>query len=434
MKIKLVSFLIVLSIALSVSFTPAQAQGPETQPHIFDSTQPLSEGLRADLEAWLVDHNPSTALYYVVTHQHTASSGVTFISLAGFDSDDGWSVIEDEDGNSNMIWFGSIQHFMDGSFALYDPFPQASAPSPFKLTMPSFNGPGGGAYINFPWLHGRSMMYGPRGVHGVGYSQSNMVAVDLVGGTDMGSGIAPAQAYAAAGGTITWVCSDADSTAIGVNNSDGDIFVYAHLVDNANLVEGHSFIQGGQLIGALTYGSFGEPNQGCGWADQKDNHYHLHWGFRPASGTYRAENCILNVSSGVWKCGDKSIAPKGYLVANGGCSTTAHYEGTGECEGYGAGAPLGDPTFFDYLVAGLLNIFNGVIVANLPPHDALPIIQPFLNTVQIIFRVFFILIHGNLNFIPFITLMFAALALRAIFSAIWLVGAILRTIKAIPTL
>lgn len=410
--------IIVLSLLVVLAFG-YQSAAAQDVPHVFDSTQPVDPEVSAAVDAWLAVSNPSTALYYVITYTHPTGFNDTYVSLAGFDNvDNGWNLTGDENGVDHIVWLGTVKVLSDGEVELHTPTQQAMNTSS-KMARPDLS-PGGGTSISFPWEFGKTMMYGPLGVHGAGFAQNGMVAVDLVGGASMGSGVASAAVYASADGTIDYVCADADSTAIRTSNSNYDTILYAHLLDNAALEMDHVFTAR-SMIGTLKSGSFGAPNEGCGWADQRPDNYHLHWGVEPANNLYRAGGCVLSTTTGRWTCGTDTVAPSQFLINNsiGGSSD--------------GGAVNTDPTFFDYLIVGVLNFFNTLIVSVLPAHTPSPLITPIMNSVQVVFRVVTVLIMGNLNFIPTITLWIFVIEFKIVFGVIWLVGAILRTIKAIPT-
>jgi hypothetical protein len=159
-------------------------------------------------------------------------------------------------------------------------------------------------------------MYGLRGIHGSGdYGTSGMVAVDLVGGDTLGTNIAPPTVYASASGTISYICTDGTSVAVQVTNGT-DTFIYAHLVDNANLTIGHAVTKGVPFA-SITYGSYTDE---CGWASQSATSYHLHWMFAPDSGFFQTEGYVLDTSTGVFTRGTETVNKLGYLTASGGSS------------------------------------------------------------------------------------------------------------------
>lgn len=148
---------------------------------------------------------------------------------------------------------------------------------------------------DFPWEPGTQMQYGVLGVHDAGFI-AGWKAVDFFSDADLAAGHAPNRLLAAAPGTISYVCDDHTSVAIRI----GDL-LYVHLLDNADLVVGHSFDRGEEL-GQLRPGNFSDV---CGWASQGSNWFHLHWGF-PNTGTFEAGGWTLDLFDELWRRGGES--------------------------------------------------------------------------------------------------------------------------------
>lgn len=404
--------LILILLIFSFGYQNASAQDV---PHIFDSTVPASAEVRTAVDIWLAASPPSSALYYAITYTELITDETTYVSLVGLDSADlNWSLTGKDDGVSHIVWMGTVKVFGDGRVELHTPTQQAMNVRGYKVAAPL--SAGGGSSIRFPWQGGKSMMYGPRAVHAAGYSQNGMVAVDLVGGLSMGSGVASASVYAATTGTVDYVCQDDHSVAIRTTNDNYDTFIYAHILDNSSLTMDHEFAAGA-MIGTLRSGPF---NSSCGWADQGTDQYHLHWGIQPASNLFRAGGCVLSTTSGKWTCGSTTVAPTQYLVNNGAGGTDS------------GGEANSDPTFFDYVIVGIGNLFDKLIVQNLPTHTASAFVTPIMNSVQVVFRVLTVLVIGNLNLRPAVFLWSIAIAWKLTMGAVWLIGALMRVIKSIP--
>jgi hypothetical protein len=421
---------ILLTISLLLLTLGSQVRTVQAQdtPHIFDSTKPITPELRSALDAWLAVDNPSVAVYYVVTY--TLPRGYeTLVSLAGFDDVTmGWSITGDANGNNHVQWLGSVRVMADGTVELLTADVQQVRGNGRDLASIDFMPPpapmlaGGGDTVRFPLSAAKSFQYGPLGVHAAGYTGSGltgaMVAVDFVSGSDMGVNFASPWVFASWPGEIVYVCEDSDSTAIIVESLNGAKFLYAHLIQNDTLVLEHSFSPEA-TIGALKWGSFGAPNEGCGWADQRPNQYHIHWGIEPANGVFRAESCVLRIATGLWQCGSVSSGPTEYLTARGVNDVTD---------------PYSSPTMFDYIMVGVLNIYDKAIVQQLPENTSgFPLTTALYNSFEIVFRVVNVLVMGHLNLTPTIGLWIIAIAWKIAFGVIWLIGAVLRTIKAIPT-
>lgn len=402
-----------LLLAWCLPVRPALAQVAPGQ--IIDTTKPISEELRGHLNAWLAVSPPAPVPSYVVTYVQGAGDN-TFVSLAAFDGEpETWGL---EDGGA--VWIGTVIVHEDGSVTPYSATPAASVP---HLAIPDL-GDGGGSYVAFPWQKGKQMQYGPRAIHGLGdYGTSGMYAVDLVSGDDLGSGAAPPFAYASDTGTVDYVCDDDVSVAIRTyNSSTDDYFVYAHLLNNSGLAVDHTFSRGAP-IGKIKYGSFGESGEGCGWAQQSESHYHIHWMFTPASGSFRAENCILSFSTKKWTCGTKTVGTGQWLTGGGGLG--------GFDDPNGEFGPT-EPTFFDYLVDGLIDFVQVALVDLLPEHHSPGVMLiSIYNTAKLTLRVAYILLKGNFDVRPFIVMLGVAMVLRLNLFVVWLVLAILRAIKAL---
>lgn len=231
-----------------------------------------------------------TTIYAVtdVTETSTVTWLISVIALVGVDPPyEEWNLME------NGVWMDTVEvTFSDPTYSA-------------EYYVPELGAMGGGTALVFPWRPGTRAQYGYRGVHDAGFD-TNLIANDFVGGDHMAADVMPPYAYAAADGEIFWVCKDAYSVTIKVLSSQGG-FVYAHLKDNANLVQGGRVYQARQ-IASLVYGSF---NGTCGWASQTNTNYHLHFGFSPACN--RIGGCVLNTDTGAWTCGDKTINVNGWL-------------------------------------------------------------------------------------------------------------------------
>ena len=185
----------------------------------------------------------------------------------------------------------------------------------------------------FPWESGTMMYYGPKGVHDAEFPHwvPGWKAVDFVSDGNTSAGHAPNHLLAAAAGTIGPVCDDGTSVAILVHTSD---LLYAHLLYNSNLETGKYFSQG-EEIGQLRPGDFSPPEPNCGYADNWDDEFHVHWGF-PDTGSFQVEDWTLNLSDGLWRRDGE--APRGvgnWFLASGSSSGPkvelfgeANYQGT----------------------------------------------------------------------------------------------------------
>lgn len=407
---------ITLLFVMFASVSPAVAQG-ET-PYVVDSTRPISAELRHALDAWLAVDPPSNAFYYIVTYteDYTAYWAVSLVGVNLQAPDEPWSLEDTE----KTVWMGSV--IVDKTSGQVSPFREvAKAHGLAAMRLVA----GGGSYVAFPFAQGTSALYGPRGVHGSGdYGTSGMLFVDLVSGDDMGATAAPPYVFASDAGEIDYVCDDGVSVAVRTyNNSTGDYFLYAHLVDNANLVLSTAFNRG-EMIGDLKYGTFQGGSPTCGWADQHANHYHVHWGFVPAAGKYQVGACILTVSTQAWQCGDQKIGVGGYLVGGGGFSVPGQSGGTS-----GAGATVSDPTFFDYMLGGVVGLVSRSIFDLLPSHTPMKYTYAVFNAVEFFFKIVYVLVQSNLSLKWVFIIMLYAFTVKTTLFAVSLIPLFFRAIK-----
>lgn len=428
---KIISFALLIIMLLTVS--PVLAQSPA--PYVIKSTRPMSAELRGYLDAWLAIDAPSTAPYYIVTYFHARGTD-TLVSLVGVNlasPDEAWS-LEDEGGKT--VWLGTVLVSENGDVSPFSTEPQ-QARGVGRLAMPSLAA-GGGSYVSFPFAAGTAAMFGPRGVHGSGdYGTSGMLAIDLVGGDNMGASSMPPNVYASDDGTIDYVCDDGTTVAVRTHNeTTGDYFLYAHMLDNDNLVIDHTFTHG-ELIGSLKYGSFDPTHPNCGWADQAASHYHVHWMFTPASGKYQVGSCTLTISTQVWQCGSQTVKVAGFLTGGGGVGSSGSSGSAGSHSGSGgtgAGAVVTDPTFWDYILTGILSVAEKGTVKLLPSHSPFAYTYMLFNIVDIVLRLGWVLIESNINLEPLLSVLIAGIGIKLMMLLAQSGAAIWRLLKTIPFL
>lgn len=435
-------FLSLVILFIFALLTPSQAvQAQEGVASVIYTTLPVNGDLRDRVDAWLAATPPTNEIYYAITYTQQHGIDAHYVSLVALrlnSPDESWSFTGDEDsGETKVAWFGTVLVYDDGSVELYSTSGGETS-SAFKLASAELPAPargaGGGAYVRFPWQPSKAVKYGVLGVHSAGYSLSatNWRAVDLVSGSDMGSGAANDQVYASVAGEVDYVCQDSDSVAIKVSGG-GDEFLYAHMLDNANLTIGHAFAAGA-VIGSLKHGSFaGDLVGNCGYALQTAEHWHLHWGFKMADTHFQAEGCILTQvlsvgagdvvigTSGAWKCGNTTVNVNGLLT---------HY---GDIPGNDTGSQYNDVNFFDYLLLGFKGVFDTLIGNTLPEHNSQAFfISPILNGVKIVFRIVNILIRGNFNLSPAMTMIALTIAFRTTIGVVMVAAGVMRIVKSIP--
>lgn len=418
------AFTLTIVVLLALVAVPACAQG--NTPHVLRSTRPISEQLRGSLDAWLATDAPYDTQYYIVTYVEDSGTNtyVSLVAVALATPDEEFSF---EDG-SKVLWMGTVIVADDGTVTL-KATPQTSTMQIVHRAMIRAAA-GGGSYVAFPFASGTTALYGSRGVHPAGYGTSGMNAVDLVGGDAMGASVMGPKVYASDTGTVDYVCDDGTSVAIRTYNSTtGDYFIYAHMLDNASLAMDQEFTRG-QYIGALKYGSFNPSGTNCGWASQGDNQYHVHWAFVPSGGIYQVGACTLTISTQKWNCGGKVTAVGGYLTGGGGYNSAGTAGGNASGRS-GAGETVTDPTFFDYVLTGILNIADRGILKLLPSHNAFEYTYLLFNTVQVVMKIVWVLVASNINLGPLAAVLLLGIGIRLIFGVAWLGAFILKAWKSL---
>lgn len=403
----LLLFTFVMVFAMLAAVVPVRAQ--TTAGQIISVNEPISAELRAALEAWL-QTPPSSAVYYAVTYTQPIGMD-TYVSMVGLNianPDDPWSLAGDEFGNTQVIWLDTLKVLADGTVTL--PYAVPSSSAAFKLAAPIYQpviGAGGGSYVRFPWQPSKAVQFGVLGIHDAEFGLEDGKAIDLVSGSDMGSGAANDFAYASVSGTVNYICDYGDTVAVRLTGGS-DSFLYAHLLPNANLELDHTF-SAGQKIGSLKHGTFTDE---CGNAFQQDDHWHLHWGFLMSGGRFQAEGCYLTGTGALakWNCGNTETRVLGFLYHYGNIGTNPDPGTVGTHTGTGAG---GGPSFWDYFLEGTLGLVDTLFGESLPEHDSniSDLADGILSGVKIVFRISYMLLRGNLNLAPAFGLIVGAITI-----------------------
>jgi hypothetical protein len=407
MKRIIILFLLVMLVAF-----PVQAQGEE--PYIIRTTKPISEELRAALNAWLATDPPSDAPYYIVTYSKNKPT-YTIVSLLGVDlpsPDAEWNL-----SDNTAVWMGTVK-VQEGEVS-----PLTAEPYAPKLASP--RAAGGGSYVAFPWQAGTSVAYGPRGVHGDGdYGTSGLLAVDLVSGTGFGPSAANDGVYASDDGTVDYVCEDDTTVAVRTHNEDtGDYFVYAHMLSNESLDYDVEFSKG-ELMGQLKHGSFDDT---CGWAEQNATSWHVHWMFQPEGGSFRAEDCRLTVSSERWDCNGNEVGT-GEFIYGGGGAGSLDASGLGTASGSVADTQL---SFWDYFLGAIIGVVDILFFRQLPEHGSSEIIYVMYNAIEVVFRIARVLVFQNINIYPLVAATLYAIGINLLFGIGWLAAFLLKAWKSL---
>jgi hypothetical protein len=347
----------------TVTSTPTQTTTPqavEWAPGTID----ISTDIKAAIGALLFSNPPSGSIgnVFAVTDANNADGvwGISIANISGVDSPyTNWNYEQD------VAWAGSVDCSDSGGWTCdyYSP--------------PALGGENAG--LLFPWRPGTYAIYGqgedPRcggggGIH-CNVKRPGWLAVDFIGGDTYGSGVMPATIYASETGTITAVCND--SVSIGIEVTGVHALSYYHIVPTANLVKGQS-VYAGQVIAPLKYGTFSGPKDfGCGWASQSVNTYHLHFVFQPQNGFLEIGGCILDIGTGQWLCGTKTIGVNGHIqnggVASGGQEPTVEPGGS-QAPGDPTAPVLGGEHIWDGLVGALIDSANS-LAELFPAHTSM---------------------------------------------------------------
>ncbi len=412
---------IVIFLALVALLPLEYARAQSITPSVVDTTIPVSETIRADVNAWLAVSAPVAFPYWAITYvgQTDAETGETFVSLVAIDladpADKTWHIYDD-----NLIkWMGTVIVHADHSVVVYSDGgygePQSSV---FKMAAPMFDG--GGSNVRFPWESGKTMMYGTRGIHAAGGGGAYAVgfsAVDFLGGTDLGPGVASDKVYAVATGEVDYRCKDDTTTLVRTKSADNnDFYIYAHLLHNETLTVGYTFYQG-DYIGSLKYGTF---DDGCGWAQQTPAHYHLHFGFKPDDGFFRLENCVLDMSSQEWDCSGKKITTGQFLR-----------HGTNLTTGDDASSFSNTLSFWDHLLTGGAEMWDRFVIANMPDHTANRFLYALYNGISLAVRIAWVLIYSNVNLGYLAAVIYFGMAVKAVMALAEFIVFLFKTWKSL---
>lgn len=448
----LLTFLALASM-LAFVVAPAPVQADEATQIVWINS-PISSQLRFVLDNFLASENPANTQYYAVTYSQPKGQGY-YVSLAGLNiqsPEDPWSLtgIESIDQNGNrqytnqVLWWETI--LVDENGQVSYPFRNVQARknisgvgySAFGTLLHDRFSPlraGGGSFVRFPWEPSKTMKFGLLGVHGAGPladESGEWRAIDLESGSDMGPSAASDKVYASVAGDVEAVCSD--GTSVAIRTGGDEKFIYANMQENGNLEIDHSFSSGG-YIGKLLHGSF---NGTCGNALQQAQRWTLKWGFVIQDNSFKAEGCSLTNPPGApkwaWHCGNITINPLGALQHYGNVVTTGGDPGTVDSHILGEWGQGGGPSFWDYLVIGISDIFNSLFLNSLPEHSSNinQLFDVILTGVKIVIRVAYVLLKGNLNLFPAAKVILLTIGIVLALRVVAVVVYIYRMIKALP--
>ena len=119
------------------------------------------------------------------------------------------------------------------------------------------------------------------------------------------------------------------------------------------------------------------------------------------------ENCILAISTQIWTCGDKEIAPGKFLTRSG--------SGGGSGGGGGEGPTQSVPVvnFWDYFILGLYSITEAV-ASILPQKDPSQMMVAIVRMAGVVLRIGYTLANTVLNLTVLWMVLLAILALEAL--------------------
>jgi hypothetical protein len=409
-KISLIILLVLALMPLSTAHSQAQ-----DVPHVVATTIPVNVDVRAAVDELLATNAPVNVPDYVITYAKPRGVFNWRVSVAAADPYSPDWHIED------ALWWGTmlLSASSNGGFrAEYSASAVRHGSAKLaSLSLPNLRLVGGSPHVSFPFTSGRSMMYGTSGIHNGTLGTVGMVAIDFMGGSNLGTNIAGDVIYASDVGVIDTVCQD--SATVGIRTYDAvanEYFVYLNLLDNASLEEAHAFVKG-DVIGSLKHGSFDDT---CGHADQANNHWHLHWGFMPSNGQYIV---------GKWTF---STTTQRFVEPHGSVSPGQYIQNTDT--GNGDDDPLAgtEPGFFDLILEGVTMIVHELFLPLMPEHEDIAFLQTVVNGMIGVMAVAYVMTKGSLTLYPAFIVIGLIFAMEIIRTVIKFIIIIFRLIKLFP--
>jgi hypothetical protein len=350
-----VSLLAILVVALSVA-TPALAAS--SQVTMLPPTVSVPDDLRAAVQQALdetPEFLPKAANAYIITGLDDLSQGFWFASVKGLVMNSRGDVIADAGWYSLVILQAGpagVLAAVQGSLE----FDEMIDLSPLRLEAKidlaprlrgryDVGGETGKPVPFFPFTGGTSAKYGSLGVHS---NSGGRMAVDFISWS--AAGMSADQAYAAVGGTISYVCDDGVSVCLRI----GD-YGYCHLISPAEMHTGQTVGQTAYL-GTLKHGTFDGPQ--CGGADQQADHWHVHWTF-PDWAELQVEDWVLDTDTEDFtKTDDSKTVSPGEMIGPANWSCASCTDGPGG-PGSGYVPPVATPlqaNLWNDLIAFLLKM------------------------------------------------------------------------------
>ena len=282
---------------------------------------------------------PST--HYAATAVEELGDGWSFVSVAGLSGMDApheWNLVD------HMLEAGLVLVKKDNKGTIVSAFQGTSAFSDLIKQVPNellsvqakrdldpLSAPvrSAASAIHFPWSPGTKVHFGEKGIHGNGFEGIDgevygWKAVDFLSWPV--AGMAPNMVYAAAGGTIGYVCRPRAPGEQATAFRIGD-FMYTHLLSSPLIYTRRTVVQD-EALGTLQAMSFGEYDMKgnclwpCGCAKQGNEQYHLHFGFREST-SLKMDEWTLNVRDQIWRAdGMTPVAPDDCCLVAGPAPTS----------------------------------------------------------------------------------------------------------------
>jgi hypothetical protein len=321
---------------------------------------------------------PSDSEYYAIT-SITNESYFRFVSIVGITGtvSNTWNL---DEGGVNYIglvlldYTGTPTGTIEGSDGfttmIYDTLIPHTAKEQI-LAAASADG------AIFPWQNGMKMWLGPRGTHACGFGLNSWSANDWVSDGNTSEGRAPDVVYTSQAGAISYICKGDINEAVRIGN-----FVYEHLRPG-NYQIGDQYAQG-EPLGNLVHGSFSES---CGWAQQSDANFHVHW-CSPTGDWTNIEGWSYNYDTACWSRGEESVCIGDYMTASGGSN--------GGNPDPGGGSDGGGGNLWTLILNGVTKLVAW-LVYKFPDHNEIGITQMVVDTTSTGIAVLFIVIFTQID-------------------------------------
>lgn len=260
------------------------------------------------------------------------------------------------------------------------------------------------SYGDFPMEAGKKMVYGILGVHDAGWNGipelEPWLAVDFISRIE--DDYAGMDAYNHLGTTIEvmYTCHDVNNVSVvfGFRSLPWvvtPVAIYTHFLPLYSFSKGATF-DDGDPMGYLAMGTFG--NAGCGYTNQAEDHYHLHYGF-PDTLNFDGSSLswggyFLDTATQVFT---SATDPGDVVAANG---ILRNSDGSNDPP---VGASVGNH-IWTFLLDGLIELVR-VALVGMPDHKAMNLALTMGGMAAIVLRMTWLIVLTNFNMvIPMICL------------------------------